>query len=343
MPEIMQNLVSTIIPVYNRPKLLREAVESVLNQTHRPIEIIIVDDGSTDDTPHVADTLVRYYPEVITVLHTSNNGPGLAREAGRQIANGEFIQYLDSDDLLLPRKYEIQIKALRTNPDCGVAYGYTRLLDEKGNILAAPIKWTGRTLPTLFPWLLIDRWWNTHTPLWRKSVCDSIGHWSDMRMSEDWEYDARAGALGTKLFHCKEYVADVRQHSGLRLIGKKINRDILKDVAKLIHTLYWCALKAGVRNDCPEMLHFSRWAFSLARQTGSVGLIEEAKECFHIAKLAAGPQHSKKIDFKLYRVMVHIMGWKLTGLFFCHLDKILKRKPGPLTLKNSWMENLNSN
>ena len=82
--------------------MLREAVASVLRQTYRPIEIIIVDDGSTDETTRVADELASTYPFEVRALHVLNGGPGWAREAGRQVARGEFIQYLDSDDLLWP-------------------------------------------------------------------------------------------------------------------------------------------------------------------------------------------------------------------------------------------------
>src|SRR5512143_4106165 len=93
-------LVSTIIPVYNRQALLREAVASVLAQSYRPIEIIVVDDGSTDDTLAVCEELAGHRPDVVRTIRISNGGPGLAREAGRRFARGEFIQYLDSDDLL---------------------------------------------------------------------------------------------------------------------------------------------------------------------------------------------------------------------------------------------------
>src|SRR5258708_21257527 len=116
----MTGLVSTIIPVHNRASLLREAVASVLAQAYPHIEIIIVDDGSTDDTSMVADELAREHPEKIRVIHQTNTGPGLAREAGRLRARGEFVQYLDSDDLLLPRKFELQVAGLNAHPECGV-------------------------------------------------------------------------------------------------------------------------------------------------------------------------------------------------------------------------------
>ena len=212
-PSTVFNLVSTIIPVYNRPKFLIESVNSVLAQTHRPIEIIIVDDGSTDETPQIAEQLSIQYPDLIRWRQQTNQGPGPARETGRQLAQGEFIQYLDSDDRLLPNKFVDQIQALQDHPNCGVAYGYTRLIDEQGNVLKAPFKWTGRDLGYLFPGLLVDRWWCTHTPLYRRSVTDTIGPWSNLRWSQDWEYDARIGALQTKLVNCHSYVSEHRNHT----------------------------------------------------------------------------------------------------------------------------------
>src|SRR5436305_2913060 len=100
------DLVSTVIPVYNRPDLLREAVACVVAQTHRPIEILVVDDGSTDETPAVAGQLAASYRDILRVIRKPNGGPGAAREAGRVAARGEFLQYLDSDDWIHPRKFE---------------------------------------------------------------------------------------------------------------------------------------------------------------------------------------------------------------------------------------------
>src|SRR5690348_2665066 len=112
MNSLIEGLVSTIIPVHNRAALLREAVASALAQTYRPIEIIVVDDGSTDQTRQVCDELAAQYPQEIRVIHQANTGPGLAREAGRRVARGEFLQYLDSDDLLLPEKFARQVAGL---------------------------------------------------------------------------------------------------------------------------------------------------------------------------------------------------------------------------------------
>src|SRR5262245_10021714 len=214
---LVEGLVSTTIPVHNRPLLLREAVESVLAQTYRPIEIVIVDDGSTDDTAQSIAALAACYPSIVRHLRVPNGGPGASREAGRLIAKGEFIQYLDSDDLLLPRKFELQVGGLRANPECDVAYGRTRFYgagEESGNM---SWKRTGERIETMFPSFLQSRWWDTSTPLYRRKVIDRAGEWLRLRNEEDWEYDCRIASQGVRLHQCPEYVSDTRTHGGVML------------------------------------------------------------------------------------------------------------------------------
>ncbi|SDW04356.1 glycosyltransferase family 2 protein [Thiocapsa roseopersicina] len=329
-------LVSTIIPVFNRPEMLLQSVHSVLNQDHRPIEVIIVDDGSTDETAGTADALQSCYPDLIKVLHIENRGAGLAREAGRRIAQGEFIQYLDSDDLLLQGKFSIQIEALRRHPECGIAYGWTRLIDANGNIIKVPYKWTGQGLDTLFPSLLIDRWWNTHTPLYRRSVCDEVGPWTDMRMSEDWEYEARVGALGVRLVFCPQACSDTRRHSGDRLTSQADPLAHPQDMTRLIKALNVSGAKAGVNPTSREMAHFSRWAFLEARRAGASGFPNESRECYEIALSASAGR--LKGQFLLYRTAVGLFGWKgagRLGLFSERLRNASRRGQG---LPLSWTD-----
>src|SRR5262245_27889765 len=162
---VVEKLVSTIIPVHNRPSLLREAVASVLAQTYPSIEIIIVDDGSTDETGREAEALVESHPKV-HVIHRENGGPGAARGTGRLAARGEFIQYLDSDDLLLPNKFALQVLGLRQNDDCAVSYGKTRFYRYGDPPAEVAWKRTGERIGVMFPSFLQSRWWGTSTPLY---------------------------------------------------------------------------------------------------------------------------------------------------------------------------------
>lgn len=334
MPDLVRNLVSTIIPVHNRPAMVKMAVESVLAQDYAPKEIIIVNDGSTDDTKAVCQALARSNPETLLALHQENLGPGSARELGRTHARGEFIQYLDSDDRLLPGKFRVQVMALRQNQDCGIAYGKTRLADDAGKVLAEPFKWTGEWRDQLFPGLLVDRWWCTHTPLYRREVCDQIGPWSNLRYSQDWEYDARAGALSTRLIQTNEMVSEHRSHTSERQTGKgKWLKP--REQLQFFRTLHESAVSAGVTRSSPEMRHFSRWVFEKARMCGKQGDPDTARALLKLAAIARGDAAS---DIRIYGVLTYLLGWKTLGRLAPARSAFSNKFKGKNSLKQSWME-----
>jgi glycosyltransferase involved in cell wall biosynthesis len=318
-PEIHDNLVTTIVPVYNRPRLLRRAVESVLGQTYRPVEIIVVDDGSTDDTLEQARALAGEHPEVIRVVSQENRGPGGAREAGRVLAQGEFIQYLDSDDLILPRKFELQVAGLREQPGCGVSYGKTRHHQLPPD---RPWKRTGERMDRMFPAFLLERWWSTSTPLYRRAVVDRAGPWTLLRQEEDWEYDCRVAAQDVRLHYCDVFVSekDTDGRPGLSSLWVRDPR-FLRDRAEAHLLIYAHARSAGIGNAAPEMVHYSRELFLLARQCASRGLVTEAKNLFAVAREAAGPLRGAGADFRLYELASRLLGWQAVGKAACFSDR----------------------
>lgn len=127
------NLVSVIIPVYNRAVLLRRAMASVARQTWRPIEAIVVDDGSVDDVGSV----VAEYAEIATMVRQQNAGVTAARNHGLRIARGEFVAFLDSDDMWDPGKIQAQVQLLRARPDVIMVWTDMRAIDESGDVCAA--------------------------------------------------------------------------------------------------------------------------------------------------------------------------------------------------------------
>lgn len=313
-------LVSTIIPAYNRPAQLLDAVESVLTQDYRPIEIIIVDDGSTDNTLAVANNLAAQHPDIIRVATQANAGPGMAREHGRQMARGEFIQYLDSDDILLPGKFSAQVQALRTRQDCDVAYGMTRFRHMDGMIEPGAWKGSGVAQPAMFPSFLTERWWDTPNPLYRSSVCERAGTWTNLRLEEDWEYDCRIAALGTQLVWCQQYVCEVRDHAGGRLCrGSVLDAQRMAQRARSHELIFGHAIRAGLQNT-PEMQHFARALFLLSRQCGAAGLAVESRRLFELSRQASGVQRSRGLDYRLYRVAAGLMGWVVMGRISAWLD-----------------------
>lgn len=311
------SLVSIIIPVHNRSGMLRESVASALAQTYRPIEIIIVDDASTDDTPQTIAELSAEHEEVRGIRRT-NGGPGQARESGRREAKGDFIQYLDSDDLLLPRKLELQVAALARDPEAGLAYGLTRYTGEHGQEIACTWKDTTQVQTTIFPSFLIARWWETSTPLYRRTVTDAAGPWTSLRLEEDWEYDCRIGALGVKLAYIPEHVAVHRDHGEGRLSrGAALDPRRLHDRAVAHELIAGHARRAGVPDDAPEMQHFARDLFLIARQCGAAGLTEESARLVAVARSISGAR-----DLRLYERVARVVGWRAAGKAAVWLDRL---------------------
>jgi hypothetical protein len=303
-------LVTTIIPVHNRAAMLREAVASVVAQTYRPIEIVIVDDGSTDDTARAADELAN---DFIRVIHQSNAGPGAAREAARLVARGEFIQHLDSDDVLLPSKFELQVAGLDGNRDCGASYGWTRLRRRDGSVEPKPWKRSGERIETMFPAMLESRWWDSCTPLYRASLLERAGPWLPLRNEEDWEYDARVAALGVKLHRVEDWVCEVRLHDA-HLSGQP---SALADRAVAHISILESARRANIPPGSPEMQRFARELFLLARQCGAAGLRKESRSLLRLAQSI-----SEARDMRVYELTARTLGWRAAGRLAALADKV---------------------
>lgn len=278
------SLVSTIIPVYNRPELVTAAVESVLHQSHSNLEVLLVNDGSTDGTAAVLESLRRQDPRRIRVIHQGNAGPGAARERGRLQARGAYIQYLDSDDWLLPHKFRDQIAALEAHPECAIAYGTSIVVDGAGQLLANPSRQTAHSHDQLFPALLVDRWWHTHTPLFRRWISDAAGAWPPFR-PEDWDLEARMGALGARLIHCGSEVSVQRDHASAERVSRGPAHAYLRDEAQFLPRLYACALLAGVRPQAPELDHLARWCFMRARDFHGLGEQQQGDQLLRLSDL----------------------------------------------------------
>lgn len=133
-------LVSVVIPFYNAENTIQETLQSVLNQTYPNIEIILVNDGSTDGAVKIIEHL-RHSHETITVITQDNAGVAAARNTGIAASKGEYIAPIDADDLWHPMRVEMHVDALeQTSPSVAVAYSPAYILDEKGYIIHKPKK-----------------------------------------------------------------------------------------------------------------------------------------------------------------------------------------------------------
>ena len=121
-----KSLVSCITPFLNEEKFIEEAIESVFAQTHKNWELLLVDDGSTDGSTELALRYARQYPEKVRYLEHEghqNLGLGVSRNLAIQKAKGDYVAFLDADDIWLPQKLEKQVAILEANPEAGMVFG----------------------------------------------------------------------------------------------------------------------------------------------------------------------------------------------------------------------------
>lgn len=178
--------VSAIIPVYNCEKYVREAVESALAQTCPPHEIIVVDDGSTDGTREALD---RYRNSIIYVCQ-KNAGEPAARNTGIQHASGEYIAFLDADDLWLPPKLQLQMDYFKAHPECALVYTDMMIFDDDG-ILDRSFRASHERVyrsGRIFQQIFFESLFNPSCVVFRKACIEKVG-WFDESFLVGSDYD----------------------------------------------------------------------------------------------------------------------------------------------------------
>lgn len=182
--------VSVIIPTYNRGDKILKSINSVLNQTYSDLELLVVDDGSVDETEAVMQTItddrVRY------IKLQKNSGASNARNVGVEYATGEWIAFEDSDDLWKEDKLEKQMDYGRMHPECAMIYCQYKMHIE-GKIALVPNRhWAGELEGDIFPWLLVRNTIGTPTMLMKKTCFQEVGGFdTTLRSLEDWEFAIR--------------------------------------------------------------------------------------------------------------------------------------------------------
>ena len=206
-------LVSIIIPAYNAARYLSEAVNSALHQTYSDVEIIVVDDGSTDNIKDIA----RPYREAgkIQYIYQENKGLSAARNTGIRAARGEYIAFLDSDDLFLPDKLEKQVRYLEEHPACDICYCNLKHFYEEEPDRMLQLQYRYYSGADAFPHLLWKNFINPLSVVLRRSVFDHYGYFNEsMRRSEDWDMWVRAAYRGARFDFLPEALARYRMRRG---------------------------------------------------------------------------------------------------------------------------------
>jgi glycosyltransferase involved in cell wall biosynthesis len=180
------HLVSVIIPAYNAERYIARTLESVLSQTYRHIEVLVVNDGSTDRTVEIVEAFAQK-DRRIRILHQPNLGATAARNCGIKSSRGEYVAPIDADDIWCEEKIQAQVEAFqRCGPSVGLVYSWSIIIDESGNPLAAIAhEYQGKVLAELIYSNFIG---NGSSPLIRRSCFQNVGDFNvNLRAGQDWE------------------------------------------------------------------------------------------------------------------------------------------------------------
>jgi glycosyltransferase involved in cell wall biosynthesis len=202
----MSESVSVIIPVYNGERFLAEAIQSVLDQTLPPDEIIVVDDGSTDGTAQVVAGLTATAAMPIRYLYQENRGPAAARNHGLRLSNSDFVAFQDADDIWTERKLETQIGILQRSPGKSIAMGKSQYVQ---------VSQSGELIPCSEPYDKAGHLIMFQCALFRRSILDSVGLLDEaLRLGEDSDWYFRALEYGAEIAMHDELVVLYRRHEG---------------------------------------------------------------------------------------------------------------------------------
>jgi glycosyltransferase involved in cell wall biosynthesis len=199
-------MVSVVIPCYNQARFLGEAIESVLAQRYTNLEIVVVDDGSTDKTSEVVS---RY--EEVRLIRQENRGQANARNRGLTEAGGDYVVFLNSDDRLLAKALEVGVRELEANPKCAFVCGHYRVVDAEGASLAVPPRpEVGRD--HYLSLLREDYITMPACVMYRRWVFEEVGRFdSSVDAAADWDLHLRIARRFPVHYH-GELVAEYRQH-----------------------------------------------------------------------------------------------------------------------------------
>jgi len=293
--------VSICIPSYNHARFLPAAIESALAQTYRSFEVVIVDDGSSDDSVPVAEAYAARYPALINVLtHPGRRHLGIGRTANlaRRNARGEFWSGLPSDDVLYPQKLEEQVALFDRHPNLGWVYGYADIIDDQGKSrpgmppFGEDITLAPNPLTTLIERNVVP----AMTVLARRARLDEIGSEDESLLYSDWYYWIRL------LAHSEVAFID-RPLAGFRVHGENTSEgvDLLENLQRGLEVMRL------LQRTAPAMDN----ELSLPR-TRSVIELQLCYHLFHLQQRDAARQSfwsALDIDPTLARDSAFFSGW----------------------------------
>jgi glycosyltransferase involved in cell wall biosynthesis len=301
-------LVSVLIPCYNAEPWIAETLESALGQTWPNKEIIVVDDGSSDSS---ADILREFLPHGIKVIRQQNRGASAARNLALSEAQGEFIQFLDADDLLAPNKIEIQMKRLATEPPDRIATGaWGRFYDAPDNTRFLPDPVWADLGPV--EWL-ITSWTGggmmaSHSWLSPRSTIEKAGKWDETPSPiDDGEFFTRMVLNSTGVLFCPQAYSYYR--SGLAdSWSKRTSQEMVAAKYRSIElsTNHLLQMENSCRTRKACAAHFQQFIYDIYPDMPDLLFKAKGK-----VESLGGSDHKLEGGGTVFRLITKMFGWKV--------------------------------
>ena len=207
-------LVSAIIPSYNHENYIEECVLSIVNQTYKNIELIVIDDGSTDRSREILEKLQKQYGFVL-VLQDNQGVSKTMNKAIRQYAKGKYITGSASDDFLMPDKVERQVNYMESDTDCSLVFGKVHMVDAQSRIIEGltvvdPVEDPVESVR--FEGLIERNCIPAASMMYRKDIWEQCGGYDEDSILEDWDMWLKFAYSG-KIVYLDEYFANYRWHA----------------------------------------------------------------------------------------------------------------------------------
>jgi len=222
-------MLSVVIPCHNRQGLIGPTIASLAGFQGYPLEIIVVDDRSTDDSAAAARQAIRELPSVATssaVIEGEGKGACAARNKGLAAASGDWVLFMDSDDPCEPGGLQNICALLAKDPTTDIAYGWVWEVDEAGK----RVRKNGSSLEECVN-RIFDHHWHTSGAVYRRDLLQRSGGLdSALTLADDWEFGARARMRARNISYCDTCVGYYVHHQGTRLIARSFDKRKAKSV-----------------------------------------------------------------------------------------------------------------
>jgi glycosyltransferase involved in cell wall biosynthesis len=329
-----QSKVSVIIPTYNAARYIGKAIESVLAQTYKDYEIIVVDDGSTDNTREV---LIPYENHIHYIYQENQKLPA-ARNAGVAASSGQYLTFLDSDDLLLPDKLALQISSLEAQSKIGLIASGWQYINEEGQLLGELRPWLNSSVINMES-LLFQGLAPVHAVLVRRSWFDDIGGFdSSLPYCEDMDFWYRLYLSGCEMSWEPAIVCQYRIHDA----------NMTRNPREHFKTFFSVLDKVFVRPDLPDTIRqrkdelYAQIRVAEASRLYNAGYTDEAKASLQTA-LVLDPS---LFDENNHRILDVIADWYKNVWVRDReqfLERVLSNLPPELSLSPMQQEQIYTN